>query len=67
MTRIQPQLGETFTWQNLTLAERDRVTNLSGLSHLSRKSDQIKIRDYMDRPSSLSGYLAKLGSPTSSQ
>ena len=22
MTQIQPQLGETFTWQNLTLAER---------------------------------------------
>ena len=41
----------------------DRVTNLSGPSHLSRKSDQIKIRDYMDRPGSSSGYLTKTGAP----
>ena len=45
----------------------DQVTNLGGPSHLSRKSDQIKIRDYMDRPGSSSGYLTKLGSPTLSQ
>ena len=41
----------------------DWVTNLCGPSHLSRKSDQIKIRDYMDRPGSSSGYLTKTGGP----
>ena len=46
ITRIQPQLGETFIWQNLTLWPRelpglDQVTNLSGPSHLSCKREII--------------------------
>ena len=54
---IQPQLGglthlETFTWQNLTSAERVTLahwdTSLGGSPHLSRKRDQIKMSDYMD-------------------
>ena len=53
-----PRLGglphlEAFSRQNLTPAERhglaDRATRLDGSPHLSRKRDQIKMRDYMDR------------------
>ena len=57
---IWPWLGglpylETFTWQNLTLAERvtrsaGRATHLGGSPHLSCKRNQIKTRDYMDEP-----------------
>ena len=44
----------TFTWQNLTQAERvtrsgRRATRLGGSPHLSCKRDQIKMRDHMDR------------------
>ena len=47
VTWTRPWLGglpylESFTWQN--------TTRLTGLPHLSCKHDQIKIRDYMERP-----------------
>ena len=51
VSRIRPQ---TLTWQNLTSAER--VTRCGrpryppwGVTHLSSKSDQIKMREHMDR------------------
>ena len=57
--RIRPRPGglphlETFTWQNLTPAERVTRSGrpgycLGGSPHLSCKRDQIKMRDYMDR------------------
>ena len=57
VSRIRPRLGglphlETFTWQNLTPADRvtrsgmvDRATRLDGSPHLSCKRDQIKTRE----------------------
>ena len=60
VSRIRPPLGglphlETFTWQNMTPAER--VTRSGGpcyppwwvTPHLSCKSDHIRMRDYKDR------------------
>ena len=49
VSRIGPRLGglphlETFTWQNLTPAEK-----VSGSPHRSCKRDQIIMRDYVDR------------------
>ena len=49
VSRIRPRPGclphlETFTWQNLTPAER-----VGGSPHLSCKRDQIKMRGYLDR------------------
>ena len=59
VSRIRPRPGglphlETFTWQNLTPAERVTRSGrpgsrLGGSPHLSCKRDQIKMRDYMDR------------------
>ena len=59
ISRIRPRLRglphlETFTWYNLTPAERvtglaDRATRLGWSPHLSCNRDQIKMRDYMDR------------------
>ena len=45
---------ETFTWQNLTPAERATRSGRPGyppwrVTHLSCQRDQIKMRDYMDR------------------
>ena len=50
-SRIRLRLGglphlETFTWQNLTPAER--ATRFGGSPHLSCKRDQIKMREYID-------------------
>ena len=55
VSRNRPRLGglphlDTFTWQNVTPAERaDRDTRLGALPHLSCKRDHIKLRDSMDR------------------
>ena len=56
---VRPRLGglphlATFTCQNATPAERVTLpgrsgNRLGGLSHLSCKRDQIKMRDYMER------------------
>ena len=50
-SRIRLRLGglphlKTFTWQNLTPAER--ATRFGGSPHLSCKRDQIKMREYID-------------------
>ena len=50
-SRIRLRLGglphlKTFTWQNLTPAER--ATRFGGSPHLSCKRDQIKMREYVD-------------------
>ena len=59
VSRVPPRPGglphlETFTWQNLTPAERVTRSGRPGYRigespQLSCKRDQIKMRDYMDR------------------
>ena len=48
---LQPsELWLSIVTFNIVTGLVDRATRLGGLLHLSCKRDQIKMRDYMDRP-----------------